>query len=104
MNKPIAAILLTLFIGGCGKGGGSGEEVAVPQGTIAHQMPIPGLQETQRLCAQCHALPNPSQHHPAAWPGIMARMESHMIANKRPTPNQMEREAILGYLQSGWQK
>lgn len=113
MKKPIAAMLLALFLGGCGKGGGTGEEITVPQGTIsgiatqggsANQTLTPGLQETQRLCTQCHALPNPNQHHPAAWPSIVARMENLMVANKRATPNPMEREAILGYLQGGWQK
>lgn len=113
MHKPIAAILLALFIGGCSKGGGTGEEVVVPKGTssgMADQgsatasAPAPGLLETQRICTQCHALPSPSQHHPAAWSSIVARMEGLMRASNRPTPNQTEREAIIGYLQSGWQK
>ena len=108
MNKPIVAILLALFVSGCSKGGGTGEEVVVPKGTnsgmAATSKPVPGLQETQKICTQCHAMPNPSQHHPAAWPSIVARMEGHMVANRKPTPNQSEREAIIGYLQSGWQK
>ncbi len=102
MNKSTIAILTTIFlIAGCGKGG-SGTEVAVNE--TSAQMPVPGFQETQKFCTQCHALPSPGQHHPAAWPGIVTRMEGRMIESKRPMPNQTEREAIIGYLQSGWQK
>lgn len=104
MNKSIIAILTAaILIAGCGKGG-SGTEVAVNETAASMQTPVPGLQETQKYCAQCHALPSPSQHHPAAWPGIVARMEGHMIENKKFMPNQTEREVIIGYLQSGWQK
>ena len=109
MNKPIVAVLLAIFIGGCGKGGDSDEVVVIPKGANASVAQgstsfIPGLQETQKICSQCHALPSPTQHHPAAWPGIVARMENHMVANRRPMPSPQEREAILSYLQGGWQK
>ena len=109
MNKSVAAVVvIALFMGGCGKGGDS-DVVVIPKGSSPTQgelssAAIPGLQETQRMCSQCHALPSPTQHHPAAWPGIVARMENHMVASKRPTPTAQEREAIIGYLQSGWQK
>jgi cytochrome c2 len=29
-------------------------------------------------CSQCHALPDPSQHTAAEWPGIVKRMQRHM--------------------------
>ena len=111
MKKLVAVTVLSLsiagLISGCGKGGDSDQVVVLPQGsstaTSAPASP-PGLQETQRACSQCHALPSPTQHHPAAWPSIVARMENHMVASKRPTPSPQEREAILGYLQGGWQK
>ena len=111
MKKLVAVTVLSLSIAGlisaCGKGGDSDQVVVLPQGSSmmagAPATP-PGLIETQKMCSQCHALPSPTQHHPAAWPGIVARMENHMVASKRPTPSPQEREAILGYLQGGWQK
>jgi len=29
-------------------------------------------------CSQCHALPDPSQHTAAEWPGVVRRMSGHM--------------------------
>lgn len=111
MKKLVAVTVLSLsitgLISGCSKGGDPDQVVVLPPGTsmdTATAASPPGLQETQKLCRQCHALPNPSQHHPAAWPSIIARMENYMVASKRPTPTPQERQAILTYLQGGWKK
>ena len=108
MVKPSTAIILVLLISACSRDGSSDNVVVIPKGEnagTASQVALPpGLAETKKICLQCHAMPNPSQHHPAAWPSILARMEGHMRANGKMMPNLAEREAILTYLQSGWQK
>jgi len=93
MNKLIITTLLAMSIGGCSKDDDASKKV-----------PAAGFQETKLLCTQCHAIPHPSQYHPAAWPSIVAKMERYMIENNQRTPSPMEREAILSYLQSGWNK
>ena len=96
MKRLVAAIFIVMLIGGCNKGANSHNGKTAE----ADEKTLPGYQETKLICTQCHALPNPDQFHPAAWPSIVARMEGHIKANNKTMPSGKELEAILGYLQS----
>ena len=93
MKAAIVVMFLAIFISGCGKSADSRE-------AQEKLKLIPGYREARVFCTQCHKLPASNQHVPAAWPGVMARMEGHIRANKRKMPDQQEREAIIGFFQS----
>ncbi|MBI1422282.1 MAG: hypothetical protein GC149_02370 [Gammaproteobacteria bacterium] len=57
-----------------------------------------GYDLTQEYCAQCHQLPAPSQHTPAEWPHVVARMQAYMQQQHRHVPNAREQQLILDYL------
>lgn len=50
-------------------------------------------------CAQCHALPDPTQHTPSEWPGVVGRMQRNMAVMGKPVPDRATIEAIVGFLQ-----
>jgi hypothetical protein len=93
MKATIVLMFLAVFIGGCGKG-------ADPREEQKRLMQIPGYREAKLICTQCHKLPFQDQHVSAAWPGVIARMESYMRANKRRVPTPEESEAIIKYFQN----
>jgi len=53
----------------------------------------------QATCAQCHALPDPTQHSAGDWPGVVGRMERNMAVMGKPVPDAATIEAIVGFLQ-----
>lgn len=93
MKAAIAVMFLAMFISGCGKSADSRE-------AQEKLKLIPGYREARIFCTQCHKLPASNQHAPAAWPGVIVRMEGNMRANNRKVPTQQERKAIIGYFQS----
>jgi len=93
MKATIVLIFLAVIASGCGKS-------ADPREEQKRLMQIPGYREAKLICTQCHRLPFQDQHVSAAWPGVIARMENHMRANKRRVPTQEESEAIIKYFQS----
>ncbi|MGC2049220.1 MAG: hypothetical protein WA635_11500 [Gallionella sp.] len=93
MKAAIVLTFLAIFISSCGKS-------ADPREEQKKLMQIPGYREAKLICTQCHKLPIQDQHIPAAWPGVIARMEGYMRANKRRVPTPQESEAIIGYFQS----
>lgn len=93
MKAAITVMFLAMLVSGCGKSADSLE--AQERLNL-----IPGYREARVFCTQCHKLPVSNQHVPAAWPGVIVRMEGNMRANNRKVPTQQEREAIIGYFQS----
>lgn len=91
MKPLVTTLFLALLISGCDKGGYS---------SLTNVAMRPGYKEAKLICTQCHALPEPDKHHPAAWPSIVTRMEGHIRANRQIMPDQKQREAILAFLQS----
>ncbi|MDO8414129.1 MAG: hypothetical protein Q7S51_10110 [Gallionellaceae bacterium] len=95
--KSITTLLLILFVVACNK------HKTTPATDMQQS---PGYQAAQLICTQCHALPNPDQFHPAAWPSVIERMEGHIRANNKILPSEQQRVAILEYFQNsgGWKK
>ena len=50
-------------------------------------------------CSQCHALPDPAQHTPEEWPGVVERMRDNMKRMGVDGLSEAEATAITGYLQ-----
>ncbi len=50
-------------------------------------------------CVQCHALPDPKQHAPDEWPGVVGRMQRNMSVMGKPVPDQATIGKIVGFLQ-----
>jgi len=73
------------------------------------QQPLDPLQYTdletpagkmfQATCAQCHALPAPTQHTAGEWPHVVKRMTGNMQAMNVPVPDSQTLESILSYLE-----
>ncbi|NIP72219.1 MAG: hypothetical protein GWO16_03935 [Gammaproteobacteria bacterium] len=53
----------------------------------------------QRICARCHALPDPQQHTAKEWPAVMGRMQQNMRAMGRTVPDEQTLGEIIGFLQ-----
>ena len=51
---------------------------SAPEG-VAPEAAGPGAALFRSTCARCHALPDPTQHTPAAWPAVVARMRGNML-------------------------
>ncbi len=80
--------------------------IALPPGVRADSLPEPGSAGARILvqfCTQCHALPSPSMHGAADWPGVTRRMwvRIDMMAGGLGVriPNTSERAQLLAYLQ-----
>jgi hypothetical protein len=76
-----------------------------PEGVAPGDLPEPNSPRAQllvRYCAQCHALPAPTQHSATDWPGVARRMWLRMewlpesLAVRVPT--NAERYELLQYL------
>lgn len=50
-------------------------------------------------CAQCHALPEPTQHSARDWPSLVARMKEHEAVMGKAVPDDKTTEEIIGFLQ-----
>jgi hypothetical protein len=97
MKKILAFVGVALFLVGCGEK----IDPKIAQDKLRHS---PGFNEARRVCSQCHALPNPDQHPPAAWPSVVARMESYIRGSNKRMATPAEQEALIGYFQanSNW--
>jgi|CXWL01.1.fsa_nt_gi hypothetical protein len=93
MKRVIALAGLTVLLAACGEK----PDPRVVQEKLRHS---PGFSEARRVCAQCHALPNPNQHPPVAWPSVVARMENYIRGSNKRMPTQSEHDALLGYFQA----
>ncbi len=81
MNKSIMAILLLLFISGCGEN-------------------YPTLSNREKYyCSQCHGLPTADQHSAAEWPAVVDRMLVHMRENNKSAPSAAEKAEIIKFYQ-----
>jgi hypothetical protein len=58
-----------------------------------------GREAFERVCSQCHALPDPSTHSAADWPGVFLRMEQNMERMQVTPPSSDEAGDVLTYLQ-----
>lgn len=67
-------------------------EASLPEG--------PGRTEFERVCGQCHALPDPRVHSAQDWPTVFLRMERNMERMQVRPPGNAEANAVLTYLQS----
>lgn len=67
---------------------------------VADVLPdLPGRDTFQRVCSQCHALPDPRAHSTADWPVVFLRMRENMSRMRVTSPDQAETSAVLGYLE-----
>lgn len=59
----------------------------------------PGAELFGRACSRCHALPDPAQHTPEEWPGVVARMRENMRRMDVEEITDAEARTIVRYLQ-----
>ncbi len=60
----------------------------------------PEGQAFQKICAQCHALPDPAQHTSNEWPAVIERMRKNMSSMEKQLPVQATTDKILSFLQT----
>jgi len=60
----------------------------------------PEGQAFQKICAQCHALPDPAQHTSNEWPAVIKRMRKNMSSMGKQLPDQTMTDKILSFLQT----
>ena len=60
----------------------------------------PEGQAFRKICAQCHALPDPAQHTSNEWPAVIKRMRKNMSSMGKQLPDQTMTDKILGFLQT----
>ena len=53
----------------------------------------------KQVCAQCHALPDPSQHTASEWPDVVERMRTNISVMGKPLPDEVTTEQIVNFLQ-----
>jgi len=61
---------------------------------------LPGFRPYQHRCAGCHGLPDPTQHRPAEWPGVVDRMGGHMKQAGLFPLSAEQRRGIAEFLQT----
>lgn len=59
-----------------------------------------GGQAFQKICTECHALPDPKQHSKNEWPAVVDRMRKNMVSMGVPVPGQEITDNILKFLQT----
>ena len=57
-------------------------------------------QAFQKICTQCHALPDPAQHSGSEWPAVIERMRVNMSSMGKQLPDQTTTDLILNFLQT----
>lgn len=60
---------------------------------------LPGAFTFARTCAQCHALPDPTQHAPEDWPSVVERMRRNQREMGKPVMTEREKAEIVEFLQ-----
>ena len=60
-----------------------------------------GAKLVSSYCTQCHAAPPPTLHTSPEWPGVVGKMDLHMIDDLTGvrTPSKEEMQTILAYMQ-----
>ena len=58
----------------------------------------------QKVCTQCHGLPDPAQHTGGEWPVVIERMRINMSNMKKQLPDQATTDKILSFLQKHSEK
>jgi len=98
----VAALLATTAAAGAGmsmmRGGMMGSPSNSTGGDSDSNDNSQGHQVVTHYCAQCHALPSPSQHAADQWPAVVSRMEYYMRQQGRRVPTADETKAIEEYL------
>jgi mono/diheme cytochrome c family protein len=92
MNLSGTMILVALLLVGCSR------QIAAQRDAI--ESAKPGYLVAKSYCSQCHSLPFPDQHPPAAWPYVVSRMQNYIESAHRRMPDPAERKAIIGYFES----
>lgn len=59
----------------------------------------PGRDRFTQTCAQCHELPDPSQHSPDDWVAVVMRMSQHMEQMLGQTVTRSQLEQLVSYLE-----
>jgi len=59
-----------------------------------------GFQKAEKVCSQCHALPNPNLHTAEEWPGVIARMKVNMKNFHKTVPSATDLQSITAYYQA----
>ncbi|MGC2166279.1 MAG: hypothetical protein WA632_09725 [Gallionella sp.] len=93
MKSVLMLTLVAIALGGCNNKEAQRE-------AERKMMQVPGYREAKIICSQCHQMPFSDQHIPAAWPGVIERMENYIQAGKRRLPTQQEHQAILNFFQN----
>lgn len=57
-----------------------------------------GREDFRRACSRCHALPDPGQHTPEEWPGVVERMRQTMERMDVERISDAEADRIVRYL------
>ena len=55
--------------------------------------------EYHRVCASCHALPNPQVHTASQWPQVVSQMQQYISSYGMPQPDQQTLHDIEDYLE-----
>ena len=92
MNLSAIMILVGLLLVGCSR------QTAAQRDALESSKP--GYLVAKSYCSQCHSLPFPDQHPPAAWPYVVSRMQGYIESAHRRMPDPAERKAIIGYFES----
>lgn len=57
-----------------------------------------GAQTFASVCSRCHALPDPAQHTPDEWSGVVERMQRNKQEMGKPPMTQDEQREIVDFL------
>ena len=58
----------------------------------------PGADTFARVCAKCHALPDPAQHTSSEWPAVVERMKGNMVRMNVGALTDEDRNQIVAFL------
>lgn len=58
----------------------------------------PGALLLQDRCGKCHGAPLPMAHPGDEWPGVVDRMQNHMLHAGMPLLDETQRKTLLDYL------
>ena len=90
MRRALSAACLGAGLAACG-----GE---VPPAGPLPAPEDPGARVLVARCGGCHGPPHPEAHEAANWPGVVARMEQHMVSRAETPLAPEERRLLLDYL------
>lgn len=97
-SRSVLAILAlagSVFVAACS------DPQQPPQPVSSNSYPAPGSPGARLLmdrCSHCHAPPQPAVHGADEWPGVVYRMQNHMVRRGYETFDEAERKTLLDYL------